>query len=477
MTGAELSEDIRDPALSLASARCLGLLVGAGASIGAGLPGWDQLSRRLLVGSGAISSDTAAEQFLARQDPALAAEAAKSAAGDRWAILVREALYQGQKPTPAALHRAVAALARRFIAINREIGIFTLNFDLLLEEALVHEAPGGAAFIRTSDIPRADKSEVEVHHLHGAISPEDEDLGSFVLTLSDFTSLGQEPAPWQRSAIQEYLQKGPLVLVGTTYRDSDVRQWLHDLKKTDGNDVFILLSRAALEVSRAEFRIIQDALAEQWRAIGVSVLVTHDHADAAQVLREVQYLSDHPAESYAVPQERARRFFSQHSDNFDEVQREYSEQLAKDLERLRQLMGPGVNLTLWLADGAGGLVRWVSHDRIFTRSDELLTIDAGWDSDWIAGEAAASDELIVRVVDEPGRHRWRSVVAAPLSVDVPGGPPFTAAVLSSATPRDLEALEPEDLDEWRTVVQRIAAEWEARLAEKAQGPSPWDELE
>jgi hypothetical protein len=46
-------------------------------------------------------------------------------------------------------------------------------------------------------------------------------------------------------------------------------------------------------------------------------------------------------------------------------------------------------------------------------------------------------------------------------VDLPGGPPFSAAAVSSAIP---EPLEGKDLDAWQDALTEVADGWSRRLA-------------
>ncbi len=58
--------------------------------------------------------------------------------------------------------------------------------------------------------------------------------------------------------------------------------------------------------------------------------------------------------------------------------------------------------------------------------------------------------------DPDATRRWRSVVASPITVELPGGPPFVTAVLSSAT---ASRLEDHDLDAWYEVLGERANAW------------------
>ena len=140
VSAAELDEHVIDILRTVSEDGDLGILLGAGASLAAGLPGWDQLAQRLLVDSGAISDAETARAFLETQDAVLAAEAARSTSSN-WGDLLRKSLYgiDLEQPKPTPLHQAIAWLAsERGLSTTR---LCTLNFDLLLESAFAELSP------------------------------------------------------------------------------------------------------------------------------------------------------------------------------------------------------------------------------------------------------------------------------------------------------------------------------------------------
>lgn len=125
-------------------------------------------------------------------------------------------------------------------------------------------------------------------------------------------------------------------------------------------------------------------------------------------------------------------------------------------------LGPDSNLTLWLADGEGNLVRWASPDRVYLGPARLRRVPIGFDSPWVAGQCLGRDDLLARDLTGPRgpTQRWRAVVAVPISVDVAGGPPLSTAVLSSASSSSLGS---HALDAWQATLTEIAGEWGERL--------------
>ena len=458
MSAAELNSQTIEELRPLAVER-MSVLLGAGASAAAGLPSWDVLAERLLTESRVVSSPDEAKAFLARQDAMLAAEAAKASVSD-WPGLIRKALYgDDDEPEPAVLHLAAGALAA-----GRDAGmvqLHTLNFDPLLGTALrraLDETGSPSQVHQRAESAQGPAGQHVVNHLHGILpsDPGEPDRG-IVLTLSDFVELGAIPHPWQVTALQDSVQKGPLILAGTSYRDPDIRQWIHDTPKD--HEVVVLLARQGLGLDRDTFDRVRPALEAQWKAIGVRPIAMHDHADAAQALRELPHVHDI---GYRSPRDRARAVWTSQLASFEALQRQHNEQLKTDLDRLRAHLGPESNLTLWLADGDGHLVRWAAPDRVYVDQDRLRLADVGHDSPWVAGRCLGRDDRLAVDLEGPrgATQRWRSVVAAPVVVEVAGGPGFSSGALTSASPGSLAD---HDADQWQETLTELAEEWGARL--------------
>lgn len=197
MSAAELSTVELSPLSGMADGH-LNVPLGVGASAAAQLPDWNGLAETLLTSSGAIADSDTAAAFIATQDPSLAAEAARASTAD-WMPLVRAALYPNGEPDPAVLHLATAALTITRTA--SKLGLFTLNFDLLLERALRRALDetgrDPTQVVRRSRQDRtAQEGQYEVQHLHGYIGPDPGDDDAVVLTLSDFADLNGRTRPW-----------------------------------------------------------------------------------------------------------------------------------------------------------------------------------------------------------------------------------------------------------------------------------------
>ncbi len=426
----DISADMMKTFANSGSRKHVTLLLGAGASSASGLPGWDELAVRLLLKSDSVKERSAAEHLVSRQDPLLVAEAARNVFGINWNQRVKAALYENLIDlSPSALHLAAAGHA--LSGSEDDTTLMTLNFDVLLENALKIDADPETVSSRVDDVREAGVH--SVHHLHGIIAPKQQ-ARNVVLTLSDFNEALGNPACWQQQILRRSASQGAIVIAGTTYRDPDVRRWLHvALTENPGHAAIVLLARQAFGASPDEFDQIRGALADQWSAAGLTPVILEDFTDAAQIIRELRHVD---TAGYRSPQERAETVWQTHIDQFASLQPTYSNQLQLDAEALRDAFDvDALNVTLWLADARGGLVKYAAQDRVYRTAEDLRHVPTGHDSVWIAGVALGAEDMVYRDLDSSNTSRWETVMALPIRVEHSGLPGFATAVLSIGLPR------------------------------------------
>ncbi|NRD26490.1 SIR2 family protein [Frigoribacterium sp. VKM Ac-2836] len=432
------------------------LLLGAGASAASGLPGWEELAVRLLRASGSVPDEDAAWLLVNRQDPLLVAEAARRRLGKRWDQYVRAALYSNLNDlSPSPLH--IAAASHALAGDLGESTVITLNFDTLIEDAIDEAGDAVTAEPRIDDQRPA--GTIPVHHLHGVASVrESQDV---VLTLSDFNELLGDPDSWQQRLLIACAKKGAIVIAGTSYRDPDVRRWLHvALAAPDASNALVLLARESFHVTRPEFDQIKEALADQWSAAGLTPVILEDHSDAAQIIRELRHLH---APGYRAPQERAATLWQAHVDSFQDLQQAYSDQLLSDATSLCTAFNVDrLNATLWIADGQGNVARYAAQDRCFRSIDDVRHVPSGHDSQWIAGRALGAEATVFQDLQEGTTSRWGTVFATPIRVELDGLPGIASAVLSVGLPGSAETYF-QSTAMWMDTTLDIAVDWGERL--------------
>ncbi len=440
------------------------ILLGAGASTTSGLPDWDTFATRLLLQSRSVLEEETAKLLLSRQDPLIVVEAARVAFGKKWEPKLRNALYDGVSSLdPSPLH--LAAVGHFLAGKGEDSSLVTLNFDTLLEEAIQGEM--GCEAIAVVDAEPHDSAHA-VHHLHGVITPTRTE--SVILTLSDFTSLIAASDSWQSEYFRSALSRGALVIAGTSYRDPDVRQWLHAAvhEHRAENSAFVLLAREGFAVSKEDFKRIEIALSDQWKAVGLTPVLLQDHSDAAQIIRELRHFH---GDDYQSPQERAVEVWHRHSRDFDELQLKYVERLEVGAATMKEALDVmKLNLTLWLSDGEGRLARWAAQDRLYRDFDALRTVETGHDSPWIAGRALGADALLFQDLDHDGTKQWKSVLAIPVPVRHPNFPTLSSAVLTIGLPDSASRFESSNLT-WGPPLAELADELGSLLSSVAFGES------
>lgn len=464
MSGPDLSAEMMAQFKESGAEKHTTILLGAGASTTSGLPGWDELVTRLLVKSGAVLDASSADRLLGRQDPLIVAEAARAKLGPQWLESVRNELYRLSTPPEASpLHRA--AVSHALTGDADDTSLVTLNFDVLLEEALVAEqelgnTPKVPVVSASGSVERA--GSILVHHLHGIVSREE--MTDVVFTLTDFLEVLSDTESWQRAYMRQALAKGALVIAGTSYRDPDVRQWLHAAKQEAPREhaALVVLAREGFGVTRSEFDGLQNALRAQWEAVGLRPVLVDDHSDAAQVIRELRHVNNG---GYLAPQERAAKVWDRHFEQFDLLQNEYARLLAEESETLRSYFSvSALNVSLWLSDGGGGLVRWAAGDRVYRNSASLRRVETGFDSPWIAGRALSADTLLIQDIEGERTRRWKSVAAVPVVVNIEGHPPMSTAVLTVGLPDELAEYDDSSYL-WIDQLGLVADSWSERLAD------------
>lgn len=440
------------------------VMLGAGASTTSGLPDWDTFVTRLLRETNAVADDGVARLLLKKQDPLLVAEAAKAAAGVKWENVLRTALYRGVLAhDPSPLHRA--AVGHLLSGTRGDTSLVTLNFDGLLETALQME--GQPAHSSTDGVAHA--SSWTVHHLHGLITPTA--TRDVVLTLTDFNGMLGTADPWQSRLLADAVRAGHLIIAGTSYRDPDVRHWLHQalLGKPADHSALVLLAREAFGLPKDDFTAISKPITDQWRAAGLTPVLLQEHSDAAQIIRELRYLH---RPGYLAPQDRTRIMWAAHQAQFADLQQQYVDLLSDQAESLRAAIGDDdLNLSLWLANGEGQLVRWAAQDRIYRDPRALRGIETGHDSPWIVGQALAADSILYQEVESAQTSRWQTVLAIPVPIAHPDHPVLPMAVLTIGLANiSAAALEGLKLI-WGPEVAQIADGWADQISTTAYAPA------
>jgi hypothetical protein len=407
----------------LASADGLTFVVGAGASMEAGLPSWPALVRSLLEASAPRSLDDRdrAAWLDAAAEPGLlsmAATARALASNDRQFVKrVERVLYGGRAAAqfdPGPLAREIAAWKREF----PDIRIATFNYDQLLERAL--EDVGLITEPREDNEPAPDGVAV-VRHLHGLLTGKPES-DAVVLTEADYALWPS--GSWQDGFMTEALD-GVCVFLGLSFTDQNLLRWVY--RSHNADHIAVLTRQSTPRLSTPVRRELEAATRARLRNANVTAFWADFYAEVAQLMHEARRRrSTGPAaDPYpARAQERALRGRARclPEAGLETVQRTVSRMLSELLDTIRlglvsgglDEQGTTLGLGLWGIDyKQRDMTVLAMSDRIYVDRSTIASVPLAWDSDWVAVEAVTQGSVVERD-PETYASRWRHVRGIPL---------------------------------------------------------------
>lgn len=447
-TPAGFFEDPVDTAINaIASAPRVTFVVGAGASIEAGLPSWGTLVSRLVHVLRGRLDPVEIEAFESQLRALGVLEAAAVARAlyptpEAFIDGVFTALYGNIQPknyAPGPLARELAAWIGAHAAATH---VATLNYDDLLETAIKAHT-GTPTQGRFDDAPVGNSTHV-VRHLHGRLTTRTKD--EIVLTERDYATWST--TAWQDAWMRRQLEHTTCVFVGLSFTDQNLLRWVYE---GGGTSHFVLVARQAGTPEaprvRAELETATDArLADA----GVSVIRVNYFAELAQVL--------HEARRARGPGRRPRAFRQRAKARASVAERRLLPTRArtKTQERWADLLDDAVaviratllavgatdnpnerlGLGLWSVDNDRRSVRLLAaSDRIYLRDHAAKEAPLALDSPWIAARAVTQGVAVEEQAHSGGR--WQAIRGIPLTWTGSDGKdriPVGALTLTSSEP-------------------------------------------
>jgi hypothetical protein len=454
----------------LASVDYLTALVGAGASVEAGLPNWFELVTLLLHDvakrvKAPPDSPTAqdgvsafCEDLIGAHGLAGAGTIAKTWLADSFENALTRALYGSRpwEPRPGRTSLAIAYLKRVF---EEDLEIATTNYDKLLEAALRREQVPGK--VKSFVTQRQPSSGVVVRHLHGVLTPT-ERKGRVVLSESDY-HLMQTPSIWQEQYFRDRLTKSTCLFIGTSLSDPNLLRYLYR-SPSRREHVAVFVRQGDPWTTRSDLRKgVHEArdLANlgRWRAMRVQPLQADYYFQSAQFVYEVARRAEQGGEyiSYVdrlhaweqgmasgIMQTRSRTLFQDTQEELHETLRELVDVMryyltTQRLRAERELIG----LHLWARrPRERGLVLLGSSDRTWKEPRAMQSIPIRRPTIWVAVEAFCHGRPLVETAERELASRWRYVVGIPLYLDDEpwGRLPVGVLTLASDRPASRSAL-------------------------------------
>jgi hypothetical protein len=407
----------------LATASRLTFVVGAGASMEAGLPSWGDLVRALLE-SGAPGSLAEADRVawldaIAESGQLGMAATARALAGadDAFVKSVEERLYRGRDPDhfdPGPLAREIAAWKRAY----PEVQLATFNYDQLLERALqdldVHAEARQDNTGGTGDV-------AVVRHLHGLLTG-DPGKDAVVLTEGDYARWPE--GSWQDEFMRDALE-GVCVFLGLSFTDQNLLRWIYG--STGAQHVAVLTRQSTPRISPAVRRELELATRARLHRANVTAYWADFYAEVAQLMHEARRRRG-PGKPPATYPERAQKRALKGRRRclpaalLETRQRKVRGILSQSLSGVRAALAavgtdPAdavLGLGLWGLDyDRREVTLWGSSDRVHVDSSTITGVPLAWDSEWVAVEAITYGSVVEW---DPATYasRWRSVRGIPL---------------------------------------------------------------
>ncbi|MDP3983464.1 MAG: SIR2 family protein, partial [Acidimicrobiia bacterium] len=430
--------------LDVAESDELTLVIGAGASVEAGLPDWDELIRRLVTdvanqhGLGEDETSQFSSWTLAREGLRGASALAKVMLGDAFPERLRKALYErNDDPVPGEISRAVGRLTVQRLAGRCEVA--TTNYDGLLADAirqeleLVRASRKGLRVVRAAmDRPAAD-SELLVRHLHGVLLASGQPVGKIVLSDDDYF-LMQDASAWQEEYFGQRLRASMCLFVGTSLTDPNLLRYLYRSPARLRH-----LALFARQQDRDTYDRVQPRVAElrektataRWEAVGVRPIHLDFYSLSAQFLWEVVHrqaagrayepltkrLEAWEAALSGGVASRSSRSFHAQQERLQSILAELTSAASEVLSRAGHLgrKAERLGMALWLFEPTRNrLTNLASSDRIWCDPRTLVPVDVNWRSDFVAVQAFCSGSIVSASTADQAATRWNHVIGIPL---------------------------------------------------------------
>jgi hypothetical protein len=423
-------------------------VLGAGASMEAGLPSWAALVRGLVNDVAPRLRKLERSVWLeAIDDGGLLAAAATaralSSSEQRFRDLLWKQLYGGNTPQdyrPGPLCTEVAAFKKAFFATT---SLLTFNYDDLLGRALTAE--GVTAEARVDDVAEPATVAV-VRHLHGRLGPTHQH-DMVVLTEGDYARFPVENT-WQSRVMKRALD-GLCVFVGLSFNDPNLLRWVYG--GGEQRHLALFTRQSSPSLSPNVRRELERATRARLNQAGVDAYWADFYGELAQVIHEARRRrapgrSPDPFLTRAARvSRRGKRRCLPRPAAFRTRQGALSDLLSALLDIVRSVaQSAGVDLAdeqlglaLWGVDHERREVSlWANSDRLYRSAEDVVALPFEWASRWTAVEATTQCNT-VEIDPRVYASRWRFIRGVPLIWD--GGTErivVGAATLTSTTPAD-----------------------------------------
>ena len=258
----------------------LALFMGAGISMGCGLPSWNECVARVLAAIWKDQPDLV--ELLLKDRNILATRYARQHAKGCFNRIVHDALYQ----ETVEISSCVQAIAKSGIR-----HICNFNFDDLVAEAIQTEGIP-CHIISPGDLFNSAEDGVIVYHPHGMLprfaNNHDLDSCKIVFSEDDYHNLYSDPYSWANISQLSLLTSKSVLFIGLSMQDPNLRR-LIDIARTRGftNQHFAVF-RDPLSGCRREdlpeHRRLRTLIELDMKSLGVTPWFVDSHGKVTEIL-------------------------------------------------------------------------------------------------------------------------------------------------------------------------------------------------
>jgi hypothetical protein len=500
------------------SADKIGVFVGAGASVEAGLPTWEQLVQRLLDRAAReaklfpkqpknreawVSSMLRVESLLG------AASVAQVELGEKLPEVLQEELYGTSNastgtPPGRAEHYSPGPIAEQIAHLrvafdndpDHSMNIYTTNYDDLIEVALRNEAKLARKYTIYPYVRPGGRVShpLGVRHLHGYVG-RDKTIGPF--TLAEESYLDKNPAAfWQEAQVVSELNEARCLFLGTSLTDPNLIHYLYEHhsgpNKSERNAIVFVRQAEIYDVPEFVRKAREDFAIKRWGPHDLDVIFLDHYSDVAQLLHEIatrHRAAD--AKGYTSLATRASQYFTRldntvlrasNTIEFRKRQQDLNEALCdvqaeavSTMKRSRKHKADlssehGLTLGLWLLTDKGArLTLCGATDRIWCDIEALQTLDLNPRDRWVAVKAFC-DGKYTEMDWGYDNSRWSYVLGIPLWTEKTspyGRIPIGVMTLSTQTPSNKTKLAQLDYSQRALLGRTLAVTTLQRMDELA----------
>lgn len=289
--------------------------IGAGVSMAANLPSWDQLLFRLayhimfydkqdlpgnhikqelhdIIESNKENSPIIQTRMLMQNIPV-----------ENKQQLLLDSLYE--KQSQINLDNALLQTLLRFIRRENKINIdeiVTFNFDNLLEQCMKQEKIAYNCIYHEADNKQQDR--INIYHVHGYlgndIDPDEADLDELVFSEEQYHRRYNDSYHWSNMKQISFLREKICLFIGCSLSDPNIRRLL-DIAKQDNKYHYAIMKKEAvkrpahIQADSLAYRIYEQFYLqrqnEYFKGLGIRVIWVDEFAQIPQILKDIAGIS------------------------------------------------------------------------------------------------------------------------------------------------------------------------------------------